>query len=140
MIDLLIGNFLGTSHGGAVTILTGGSVGYRVLLHDRDQRTLLGYDSGGVVQLHIQTLICEDAFDLYGFLSRDDHEAFCDLCALGGLGPVKARRILSTVRADELRAMVRRADIKALSALHGVGAKTAELIVKEMPTTAGAKR
>ena len=87
---------------------------------------------GEEVRLYTYTYVKEDAFLLYGFLSRSDLEMFKLCITVSGIGPKGALAILSVMDADDLRFAVLSGDSKASSKAPGVGAKTAQRVILEL--------
>jgi holliday junction DNA helicase RuvA len=107
-----------------------GGVGYRVVL------SLLSIsripEVGQHVKLRIRTVVREDAFDLYGFLSRAEEELFLLLTSVSHVGPKMALSILSGLEVDALVQAIASGDVVRLTKIHGVGKKTAERVVLEL--------
>lgn len=94
---------------------------------------------GQEVKLLTQLIIREDAHSLYGFGSRPERDMFKLLIhTVSGIGPKIALSILSGLNVTAIRGAVANRDIKALSAISGVGKKTAERIVVELGDKVGA--
>jgi Holliday junction DNA helicase RuvA len=74
----------------------------------------------------------EDVLRLYGFATRSEREVFLELIKVDGVGPRLALRILSGVSADDFVAAVQREDIVALTALPGLGQKTAQKVLLKL--------
>ncbi len=74
----------------------------------------------------------EDALELYGFSSVRERELFLHLIAVSGVGAKLAITLLSGMSVDRLAAAIASADTSALSAVKGVGKKTAERIALEL--------
>lgn len=87
---------------------------------------------GESVKLHTYTYVKEDAFQLYGFLEKDELELFRKLITVNGIGPKGALAILSALSADELRFAILSGDSKAISKAPGVGAKTAQRVILDL--------
>lgn len=87
---------------------------------------------GSTIKIHTYTYVKEDAFHLYGFLTKDDLEIFKKLISVNGIGPKGALAILSIMSADELRFAIIAADAKAISKAPGIGAKTAERLILDL--------
>lgn len=87
---------------------------------------------GEPVKLYTYTSVREDAFWLYGFLSRNDLEIFKKCITVNGIGPKGALSILSVLDADSLRFAIVSGDAKAIAKAPGVGAKTAERLILEL--------
>jgi len=89
-------------------------------------------DPGDEVALRIHTHVREDALQLYGFLTALEQQLFERLIATSGIGPKLAVAVLSGIEPNGLVAAVQRADVARLTAIPGVGRKTAERIVLEL--------
>ncbi|MFA5832788.1 MAG: Holliday junction branch migration protein RuvA [Bacteroidota bacterium] len=76
--------------------------------------------------------IREDAQVLYGFSSDGEREMFRMLISVSGIGPRMAQTILSGIRPDELARTITTSAISTLTAIPGVGKKTAERLVLEL--------
>jgi Holliday junction DNA helicase RuvA len=87
---------------------------------------------GNDVALDIHTHVREDAISLYGFSSSRERIIFEKLIGISGIGPKLAVTILSGAAVDELIGAIRRNDLGRLTAIPGVGKKTAERIVVEL--------
>ena len=68
---------------------------------------------GSEVKLYTYTMVREDAFQLYGFLTRDDLEIFKLLISVNGIGPKGGLAVLSVMDADTLRFAVISGDAKS---------------------------
>ena len=82
--------------------------------------------------LYTYTYVKEDAFLLYGFLSRSDLEMFKLCITVSGIGPKGALAILSVMDADSLRFAIMSGDAKAISKAPGVGTRTAQRLILEL--------
>ncbi len=87
---------------------------------------------GSEIALHIHTHVRDDAIALFGFLTTLERELFERLIAISGIGPRLALAVLSGIEPLELVAAVRRGDLARLTAIPGVGKKTAERIGLEL--------
>jgi Holliday junction DNA helicase RuvA len=106
-----------------------GGVGYRVLI---PLSTFYALSDDGPVSLFIHTHVREDAIHLYGFLDAFEKEVFGLLISVAGIGPRLAVTILSNIPARELCQGIDREDLKRLSAIPGIGKKTAERLILEL--------
>ena len=86
---------------------------------------------GEATVLFIHQIVREDANLLYGFASRSERTTFCQLLKINGIGARIALAILSGMNADELAHAVATEDLKRLSAVPGIGKKTAARLVLE---------
>lgn len=71
----------------------------------------------------------EDSMFLFGFADREERELFHQLITVSGIGPKAALRILSGISPAEFGLAVGREDIDRLSAIPGLGRKTAQKLV-----------
>ena len=84
------------------------------------------------IQLYTYLHVREDALDLYGFNSMIEREIFLLLIGISGIGPKLGVTILSGILPDDLKEKVISGDIGALTAIPGVGTKTAKRIIIEL--------
>lgn len=105
-------------------------IGYNVKISGGTFRKLP--DIGEPVKIYTYTYVKEDAFQLYGFLNRDELELFKKLITVNGIGPKGALAILSVLEADELRFAILAGDSKAISKAPGIGAKTAQRVILDL--------
>jgi len=89
-------------------------------------------DIGVEVALDIHTHVREDIIALYGFSSRQERRVFERLITISGIGPKLAVTILSGGSIEGLVGAIRKGDLARLTAIPGVGKKTAERIVIEL--------
>ena len=107
-----------------------GNMGVNVKISARTASLLPGM--GKTVKLFTYTLVREDTFNLYGFLTRDDLDIFKKLITVNGIGPKGGLAILSVLSADELRFAVLSGDSAAIARAPGVGKKTAERVILDL--------
>lgn len=81
-----------------------------------------------LTHLHVR----EDALQLYGFATEADREVFRLLISVSGIGPKIAQGILSGIQPGELQALILQGNVSALTAIPGVGRKTAERLIVEL--------
>ena len=79
---------------------------------------------------HLQ--VREDALQLYGFLTEDERYFFRLLISVSGIGPKIAQGILSGISVKELRDHIVGGNAGALTAIPGIGKKTAERLILEL--------
>ena len=87
---------------------------------------------GQEAKLYTYTSVREDAFWLYGFLSKGDLEMFKRCITVSGIGPKGALGLLSVMDGDQLRFAILAQDVKAISKAPGIGKRTAERLVLEL--------
>lgn len=118
------------SKSGDEAVIDVGGVGYRVFLSLRSQARIPA--EGQKVKLFVRTVVREDAFDLYGFATKDEEELFLLLTSVSSIGPKTAMNVLSGMEPSELAHCIATNDLARLTKLHGVGKKTAERLVVEL--------
>lgn len=111
-------------------VLEVNQIGYNIKVSARTVNALQGI--GSFVKIYTYTLVREDSFNLYGFLTRDDLNIFKKLITVNGIGPKGGLAILSIMSADELRFAIISGDAKAISKASGIGAKTAERVILDL--------
>ncbi len=132
MIALLTGQIAHKSPDHVILDVHG--VGYRVMI---PFSTYYELPEEGSATLHIHTSVREDAILLYGFRTRTEKSFFQLLISVSGIGPKLARDILSNIQPPQLAAALQQGDLHKLSAIPGIGKKTAERLVLELKDKAG---
>lgn len=94
--------------------------------------TLAQLKIGRQARLYTYCNIREDAFDIYGFYSREELNCFEQLLSVSGVGPKAALAILSVVSPDQFTLAVMTQDAKTLTMAQGVGKKMAQRILLEL--------
>ena len=87
-------------------------------------------------RLYITESIREDAFDLYGFISREEQRCYELLTSVNGVGPKAAMSILAA-GPQNFTLAVMTGDEKLLTAAQGVGKKIAQRIILELKDKIG---
>lgn len=133
MIATLSGSLLHKDPASVIIDVRG--VGYEVQLSSRtyDQLPLEGEQTF----LHIHTNVREDAITLYGFTDKEQKKLFLLLNTVSGVGPKLALSILSGIDPAELCNAVSMKDLSRLTALSGVGKKTAQRLCMELADKVG---
>ena len=107
-----------------------GGMGYNVKISADTAARLPGI--GEHTRIYTYTCVREDAFLLYGFLSRNELDIFKKCITVNGIGPKGAQAILSVMDADSLRYAIISGDTKAIAKAPGIGAKTAERLILDL--------
>jgi Holliday junction DNA helicase RuvA len=105
-------------------------VGYRVFIPLSTYYDLP--EINAVVSLLIHTYVREDSFHLFGFLTADERDLFEALLRVTKVGPKLALAMLSGISAGDLQLAIMEGNVPRLSAVPGVGRKTAERIILEL--------
>lgn len=87
---------------------------------------------GDTVQILTYLHVREEALDLYGFTDASERALFLKLLGVSGVGPKLALRILSAVTPRKLADMILHGDVRGMTALKGVGKKTAEVLIASL--------
>ena len=111
-------------------VIDTGAIGYNVKISTGTASLLPGI--GQEICLHTFTHVREDAFQLYGFQSRDDVEIFKQLISVSGIGPKGGLALLSIMNSDELRFAIMAGDARAIARAPGIGIKTAERVILDL--------
>lgn len=128
MIAQLTGTVARTT--GTYIVLDVGGVGYKVSV---PVTVLEALPPGGEkVTLVIHTLVREDDISLFGFAGPDELRVFELLLSVTGVGPKAALALLSALPAEDLAQAVAGEDVRTLTRVPGVGAKTAQRLVLEL--------
>ena len=116
-----------------LAVIDCGGVGYgcRVTAYTASQLKL-NQDA----RLFITESIREDAFDLYGFISREEQRCYELLTTVNGVGPKAAMSILSA-GPQNFTLAVMPGDEKLLTAAQGIGKKIAQRIILELKDKMG---
>lgn len=128
MISLVSGT-VAVRRGDHVVIDCAG-VGYRLSVSAETLRHVPAV--GKEVLLHSHLVVREDALALYGFATEEERELFLMLLAVQSVGPKVALAVLSGGPPRELLAALAAGDTARLTAVPGVGKRTAERIVVEL--------
>ncbi len=109
-------------------ILNVNGVGYDISTTNQtltDVQVLLGQKMKVWIYSHIR----EDAFQLYGFLTKPEKDFFILLLKVNGVGPKSALSVMSGAPLSLIQEWIEASDAKAISSLPKVGKKTAEQII-----------
>lgn len=94
--------------------------------------TIAAVQAGQKAKLYVSESVREDAYDLYGFASKEEKRCFEMLIGISGVGPKAAISILSSNTPGTLTLAVLNGDVKSLTAAPGIGKKIAQRIVLEL--------
>ena len=128
MIGYLKGKILSLGTDTAL-IETAAGVGFEVLLSGSAFSKLSGQKEGEVFT-YMQ--VREDGVSLFGFSSSEEKEMFLKLISVSSVGPKMGIAALSQMSAGDIATAIATNDVKRLSAVKGMGKKTAERIILEL--------
>ncbi len=128
----MIATLTGTvaSVGGESCIIEVGGVGYlvnmplpalEILSHTEEQ-----------VKIFTHFHLREDGASLYGFLSNSDLNVFKKVIGVSGIGPKTALAIIGNLPGDRFREAIQSEDHRILTAIPGIGLKTAQRLILEL--------
>jgi Holliday junction DNA helicase RuvA len=92
---------------------------------------------GETVKLFTHFVVREDAQLLYGFATEEERDAFRLLISISGIGPKLAITLLSGVTLPELKRAIQEKNVPVLTAISGIGQKTAERVIIELKDKIG---
>ena len=87
---------------------------------------------GAEAELYTHLQVKEDGITLFGFSTPQEKDLFLKLITVSGVGPKMGISILTGLTADEFAHAIATADVKRLSAVKGLGKKTAEKMILEL--------
>ena len=128
MISYIKGEILSLTPETAV-ILTQSGVGFEALISGAAFSALSGKKEG---ELFTYLQVREDGVNLFGFATVEEKEMFLKLTSVSGVGPKLGIAVLSSMTAADIAASIANRDVKRLSAVKGLGKKTAERIILEL--------
>ncbi len=100
--------------------------------------TLATLQVGAAATLPTSMVVREESLTLFGFLDDDEKSVFELLQTASGVGPKLAQAMLAVHSPDALRRAVATEDVKALTAVPGIGQKGAQRIILELKDRIGA--
>lgn len=128
MISYLIGKVIDKQKN-HIVLMTPGGVGYEV---NMTPTRILEYKAGEQAELFTYMKVSDSALDLFGFKTAEDREFFSLLLSVKGVGPKTALHILSLGSVENIESAIGRGDVTYLTAVQGLGKKTAERVVVEL--------
>ncbi len=88
-----------------------------------------------ILYTHLQVL--DNEFKLYGFIDHPELNLFKKLLGVSGIGARNALNVLGTVKPDTFLSAVLSQDEKTLTAIPGIGKKTAQRLIFELKDKLG---
>jgi Holliday junction DNA helicase RuvA len=111
-------------------VIEAGGVGYLVQVSSHTAQSLPS--AGEPAFLRLRQIVREDALLLFGFSDLGEQRLFDLLLTVSGVGPKVAIGVLSGLKPAPLARAIREEKIGLLTAVPGIGRKTAERIVVEL--------
>lgn len=128
MIEFLRGRLAQKQPARLVIDVGGVGMGVDVSLRTAEAMPSEGETVNLLTYLHVR----EESLELYGFQDDVERILFLKLLGVSGIGPRLALRILSALPPWQLARLIIDGDIRSLTALKGIGKKTAEVMVASL--------
>lgn len=132
MIGYIRGNLLNAADG--VVLLENNGVGYEITCSASVYAKILSANGG---EVYTFTSVKDDGISLYGFENIEEKNMFLKLISVSGVGPKMGIAVLSNMNLHDLAVKIATSDVKGLSAVKGLGKKTAERIILELRERVG---
>ena len=107
-------------------------VGYLVFISQRTAAFLAQFPREKEISLTIETIVKEDAIELYGFALETEKTWFNELMKVQGVGAKMAQKILSALTIEDLAKALISSDEKTFSKISGIGPKLASRLTTEL--------
>ena len=133
MINAIRGNCLSVSDN-SIVVLTDGGVEFflECSLNTTAAFRALSHEEKTHVRILTVMTHREDAMTLYGFFEEKERFCFTELQTVPGIGPKGALKILGGITVDDLVLALDTQDVKKLSKVPGLGAKTAQKLILQL--------
>ena len=128
MIDSISGSLIQKIPTCAVVDVGGIRLKVNITISTYERLPSTGSKTELLVYLHVR----EDILALYGFDHDDQRSMFLLLIGISGIGPRSAMGILSGASIAEFKKRIVAGDVKSLTVIPGIGAKTAKRIIVEL--------
>lgn len=113
----------------AIVVMTSGGIGYKVHMPPAH---IMEFTSNQDVELFTYMRVTDQSHDLFGFNTAEEKQFFELLLTVSGVGPKSAMNVLTIGSIDQIKDAIARQDVKYLTAVQGMGKKTAERLVVEL--------
>ncbi len=113
-------------------LLDVGGVGYVVFVSSKTSSFLKQLPKEREVSLTVETIVKEDAIELYGFASEIEKIWFLELTKVQGVGAKMGQKILGFFAIEDLAKALISSDVKSFSQISGIGPKLASRITTEL--------
>ncbi len=107
-----------------------GGLGYKVYMSEAGIEKL--ENIGETIKVHTYYKVREDDISIYGFNTLEELKMFELLISVSGVGAKTALTMLAVCEPSEFALAVIAEDVKALTAIPGIGAKSAQRIILEL--------
>lgn len=127
MIEYIKGNIDELTPAWAVIDCHG--VGYLLYISLNTYTSIQGHAEA---RLYVYEAIRDDAYQLYGFATREERELFLALISVSGIGGQIARTVLSAFTPAELGRIIQDGNERMLRSVKGIGPKAAQRIIVDL--------
>ena len=127
MISQITGKLISLNEGFVIIELSG--LGLKV---NMSTSAIRNFKLNEIISLVTHMHVREDALDLFGFINESGKKLFLMLISISGIGPKLGMTILSGIEPEKLKNCIIAGDVKTLTSISGVGAKTAKRIIIEL--------
>ena len=127
MISQINGKLISLNEGFVIIEL--GGLGLKV---NMSTSSIKNFKLNEIISLVTHMHVREDALDLFGFINESSKKLFLMLISISGIGPKLGMTILSGIEPEKLKTCIISGDVKTLTSISGVGAKTAKRIIIEL--------
>ena len=117
-------------------ILDVNGVGYLVFISHKTAQFFRQNQTNLAITLVIETIVKEDAIELYGFVHEIEKIWFLELMKVQGVGAKMAQKILSALTIEELAKALTVGDLKSFNNISGIGPKMASRLTTELKESA----
>ena len=104
-------------------------VGYLLYISLNTYTSIQGHAE---TRLYVYEAIRDDAYQLYGFATREERELFLALISVSGIGGQIARTVLSAFTPAELGRIIQEGNERMLRSVKGIGPKAAQRIIVDL--------
>lgn len=118
----------------SIIVLTASGVEYYIEISLQSANKFLSLSEDEKKNVRVLTVLQhrEDAMLLYGFYDEKERFTFNELITVPGIASKGALKILGGISVDELALALDRQDVKKLSKVPGLGAKTAQKLILQL--------
>ena len=128
MIDFICGKIINKSP--TRIVLNTNGIGYSINISSNTYGHLP--ETGSDINLKTYLHVRDDNIQLFGFWEEQERIVFMGLISISGVGPKLAQTILSGIQLNDLITAIKEDRVTKLTAISGVGKKTAQRLILEL--------
>ncbi len=107
-----------------------GGLGYKVFMSENTINTI--GDIGNIIKVYTYYRVREDDISIFGFKTQEELRMFELLLSVSGVGAKSALGMLSCIEPSDFAIAVVSNNVKVLTQIPGIGAKSAQRIILEL--------